>query len=228
MAIMLGGLVFDEAHTTVEERIGEVGGRDERKIVLSGLLTGRTNPADIESALDAIVESASPDHYAAELSIRPGRCLFVRREGFSRRIDRRARVGAFTLDLTARPAFEESVSETVALWILALAGDTLTLSTEGNLSAPLHLTLAVAGEVRNPSFRDGARPMVYMGGVADGSTLVRDGPNARVWLDGLDVTPYTAGTFPLLSPGGTHLHYADDSTDNPNVTVTVAYRDRWW
>ena len=41
MAVTLGSVTFDDAHTTVREKLEEVGGRNERRITVSGAITMR-------------------------------------------------------------------------------------------------------------------------------------------------------------------------------------------
>jgi len=90
------------------------------------------------------------------------------------------------------------------------------------------VTLIASGDLANPSISDGERTMGYAGIAADGETLVMDAETAKVTLEGEDVTPYTSGLFPRLSPGGTTLTYTDDGSSSHTASATVAYRSRWW
>jgi hypothetical protein len=74
----------------------------------------------------------------------------------------------------------------------------------------------------------GDRVLTYDGTVAAGSTLVVDAAAGVALLDGVDVTPYTDGLPPLLSPGDNTLVYADESVSTPDVAVSVAFHARWW
>src|SRR5690606_1988193 len=113
MPITLGNVTFDEANTTVREKLEEVGGRNERRITISGLVLGDSTPASIEARLDAILDAASLEDYTGELSLRPGRRLLVRRDAFKRELRPEELVGAFTLELSAREPFEEASVETL-------------------------------------------------------------------------------------------------------------------
>ena len=82
MAITLGPVTFDDAHTTAKEKLEEVGGRNERRVTVSGAIVGQNTVAAIEAQLDAILDAASVEDFSAELSLRSGRRLFVRRNEF--------------------------------------------------------------------------------------------------------------------------------------------------
>ena len=75
---------------------------------------------------------------------------------------------------------------------------------------------------------DGRRGLVFDGVVRAGQTLQLDGARGAALLDGEDVTPYTLGEFPRITPGGTALTYKGDPVGPHAATVTVAYRHRWW
>ncbi len=82
MAITLNGLVLDDMLVSVREQHEEVGGRDARTIEIAGLIPDERSVAAIETRLDALLEAASAADYSAELSIRAGRRLMVRRTAF--------------------------------------------------------------------------------------------------------------------------------------------------
>lgn len=228
MAITLGSLTFDESRTTISEAHEEVGGRNERAIVIKGVIVGKTSVAAIHAELDAILDTASVEDYTVELSLRAGRRLLVRRNAFFREVSGESLVGSFTLELGARNAFEEATAETSANWPVTASGATLNRTAAGNVYAEPKITLVASGAVVNPAFSDGTRTISYSGTVADGETLVFDGSARVATLEGVDVTPYTSGVFPRVSPEGTVLTYIDDASSSHTATVTVAFRDRWW
>jgi hypothetical protein len=221
-------LTFDEAHTTFEEQYEEVAGQDERIVLVKGLVAGESTIAAIESQLDAVLGVASVDGFSVALSLRGGRRLFVRREGFERQILRERMCGAFTLTLRARNPFEESATETQTPWNIVDSGATLAASSYGNVAAKAVISLDATGVVVDPSFSDGVNTIAYSGTVADSEVLLFDGVLQRATLDGVDVTPYVTGNFPLVEPAGTTLTYVDDASSSHTASVTVAYRDLWW
>lgn len=228
MAITLGSFTFDEAHTTFEEQYEEVAGRDERVVIVKGLIAGESTVPAVESKLDAVLDAASVDGYTLALSLRDGRRLLVRRDAFERHVLRERMCGAFTLRLRARDPFEESATVVQTPWNVPASGATLNLSSGGNAAAHAVLSMAATGSVVDPSFSDGVRTIAYSGIVADGETLVFDGVLRRVTLEGADVTPYASGDFPVIDPAGTTLTYADDVSSSHTASVTVRHRDRWW
>jgi hypothetical protein len=228
VAITLAGIAFDEVHTTAQEKLEEVGGRDQRVVEVAGLVVGEPSEPDVEARLDAILAAASAEDYGAALSLRPGRRLWVRREAFTREVSGEPLAAAFTLTLRACTPFEESTSETTDGWSITASGATKALDTTGTMYSLPALRLVAAGGVVNPSFSDGQRTLGYSGVVADGSELVLDGPAGIVTLDGEDVTPYSEGAFPRIEPGGTTFTYTDDTASSHTAAVTIALRDRWW
>lgn len=227
MAITLGPITFPDRETSVEERYEEVAGRDERVIKISGVIL---EPAlsDVENRLDAILDAASVDDFSAELSLRDGRRLWVRRDGYKRQVSRDPMTGAFELTLSARDPFEESVSVTAVPWSISASGATSAFASAGNVYSKPVIALTASGTIVNPSFSDGVRTMSYSGTVQDGETLVIDAETGRVELDGVDVTPYADGLAPRLEPEGTTLTYTDDPSSSHTAEVVVAFRDRWW
>ena len=145
MAVILGSVTFDEANTTVREKLEEVGGRNERRVTLAGLVLGENTPAAIEARLDAILDVASLEDYSGVLSLRAGRRLLVRRDSFKRELRPEELVGAFTLELAAREPFEESTAETLLNWTIAASGATLAVTPLGTTDARPVITLTASG-----------------------------------------------------------------------------------
>ena len=228
MAITLGPVTFDDAHTKVREKLDEVGGRNERRIIVSGAIVGQSTVSAIETQIDAILDAASIEDFSAELSLRSGRRLFVRRNEFSREVQSEALVGAFTLQLEAKDTFEESTSISTVNWTVTASGQTQAASSAGTAYAKPKFSLVATGTIIDPSFGDGTRTISFSGTVQDGETLVLDAATASAALEGSDVTPYTSGVFPRISPEGVTLTYVDDAGSSHTAQVTVTYRDRWW
>ena len=228
MPIILGALTLDENQTAASEKLEEVGGRDERVITLKGVITGLADVAAIEAALDGLNDAASVEEYSATLSLRTGRRFLVRRNAFTREIDAAKQVGAFTLELHARPPFEESDSETALVWAIAASGATAEPDTAGTAEALPRIELTAIGEVVNPAISDGTNTIAYAGIVGDGETLVFDAATRTAVLEGVDVTPYTTGDFPRITPDGATLTYTDDASSTHTAAATIYYRDRWW
>lgn len=228
MAMTLGSVTFDETHTAVHEKLEEVGGRNERQVTISGVIVDENTVADIESRLDAILDAASAEAFSAELGLRTGRRLFVRRDAFTREVRGDELTGAFTLELIARDPFEESSAVTTVNWTVSASGATQAATSAGNVYACPAITLVATGTIVNPSFGDGTRTLSFSGTVLDGETLVLDAGQNVATLEGADVMPYTSGEFPRVSPEGTTLTYVDDASSTHTATVTITYRDRWW
>jgi hypothetical protein len=228
VGITLGSITFDEKHTTVREEHQEVGGRNERRIVIVGMVLGGSSVSAIEAKLDAIVDAASVADYGAALSVRSGRRVYVQREAFTREVLRESLVGSFKLTLAARDPFEESTAVASTDWDIASSGATKAVASNGNVFAKPKITLVAGGAVINPSFSDGTRTIAFSGMVPDGETLAFDAPEGRVTLGNEDVTPYSLGVFPQVAPEGVTLTYEDDESSSHTASVTVAFRDRWW
>ena len=228
MAITLGPVTFDDAHTTVRDKLEEVGGRNQRRITVSGAIVGQSTVSAIEAQIDAILDAASVEDFSAELSLRSGRRLFVRRNEFSREVQSEALAGAFTLELEAKDPFEESTSITTVNWTVTASGQTQAASSAGTVYAKPKISLVATGTIIDPSFSDGTRTLAYSGTVQDSETLVLDAATASATLEGSDVTPYTSGVFPRISPEGVTLTYTDDAGSSHTAQVTITYRDRWW
>lgn len=228
MALSIGEVLLDSRATHVKERLEEVGGRDERRILVAGVVTGLSTREAIEARLDAIVQAASVENWSAALSLRPGRRLWVRREGYSREVDSAGRTGAFELKLSARDPFEESIDEVAIAWNVDGVGAVRAFATNGNAPALPVFGIVAATDLALPGIDDGRRGLVFDGVVRAGQTLQLDGARGAALLDGEDVTPYTLGEFPRITPGGTALTYKGDPVGPHAATVTVAYRHRWW
>jgi len=228
MAVTLGPITFDEAYTSVAEKLEEVGGRNERTITLSGMIAGHNTVAAIESDIDDILDAASVEDYTAELSLRAGRRLWVRRNEFTREVKAESLVGAFTLELAAKDAFEESSALTTVNWTITASGQTQAASSSGSVYAKPKFSLVATGTIIDPAFSDGTRTLSFSGTVADTETLVFDAVTSAATLEGTDVTPYTSGLFPQVDPAGTTLTYTDDAGSSHTAQVTVTYRDRYW
>lgn len=228
MAIVLSTETFDELHTSAREKHEEVGGRDGRRIEISGVIAGEQTVAAVEARLDAILQAASSEDYGAALSLRSGRRLWVRRVQFSRDVSPSTRVGSFVLVVEAKSPFEESVETRITEWPITTQEAELGLLTGGNACALPILTVVASGTLMNPSFSDGTRSILFSGTVQDGETLMLDCVEGHATLEGQDVTAYTAGVFPRISPGGTTLRWADSPGSSHHANVTITLRDRWW
>lgn len=227
MAISVGGYVFDGASTVAREAYEIVGGSQTRAIRVTGLVRGADNLATLIAALDTIAKAAS-ESVPAVVSLREGRRLFARRESFSREVNARALVGAFILDLRADDAWEESETVNEATWNIGLSGATRDVTQGGNAEAMPTINLTGESILQTPAISDGVRMLTYDGAVPGGTALVIDSARRRVLLDGVDVTPYTSGDFPILTPGETTLEYTDDPSSTHLATAIVSFRDRWW
>jgi len=228
MAIVLSSVTFDALHTSAREKHEEVGGRDGRRIEISGVIAGEQTIAGVEAKLDAILQAASAEDYSAVLSLRPGRRLWVRRVQFSRDVSPSTRVGSFVLVVEAKSPFEESIDAQTIEWAITTQEAELPVATEGNVCALPILTVVASGTVANPSFGDGTRSILFSGTVQDGETLVLDCGEGHATLEGQDVTAYTSGLFPRIAPGGTTLRWADSPDSSHHADVTISLRDRWW
>ena len=211
----------------VSESYEETGGRDGREIVLKGMIEDKATVTAIEAALDSLMMAASEGGYVA-LSLRADRQLQVRRTGFKREVQEDRLLGAFTLHLESKTPFEEAVTETSTVWNISASGATQGLSPSGNATSALKIEAVASGLLINPCFSDGTRLLCFGGQVADGETLILDGVNQRVTLEGEDVTPYTSGLFPQAAPEGVTLCYTDDAASSHSLAATLRYRDQWW
>ena len=228
MAVTLGSVTFDEAHTTVREELDEVGGRNERAVTISGMIVGQNTVAAIETEIDAILDVASVEDFSAELNLRTGRRLFVRRKSFKREVQGAALVGAFTIELEAQDPFEDSTVLTTVNWTVTASGQTQAASSAGTVYATPRIALVASGTIVDPALSDGTRTLSFSGTVQDGEALVLEASDSTATLEGVDVLPYTSGRFPRISPEGTTLTYTDNAASTHTAQVTITYRDRWW
>lgn len=228
MPITLGSYTFDERLTSVTEKLEEVGGRDERRITIKGMIVGKETTQEIHDELDLILAAASAQDYSTELAIRSSRRLMVRRDGFVRDVRGESLTGGFTLELNALYPYEESDSETQLVWPVFLSGDTLPVAPGGNAVTDMKFTLTPSLDMVNPYFTDGLNKFLYNGTVTGGSTLVIDGVNRTVSLNGDDALAYTVGTFPRLDPAGTTLLFGCNAGFGQSGTVLIDFRARWF
>jgi hypothetical protein len=189
MTIRLNTYIFDNENTSVKDRMEEVGGRDERKFVLSGLIVGKSSVGEVESELDLLLDEVSKEDYGAKLSLRTDREFAVERTRFERKVGDEEIIGAFELELRADDPFEYAVEESTDMWNVTASGQTTQQAAAGNVDSKLRFTLTASGDVVNPSISDGTRTIAYMGTVADGEVLVFDGAAGTVTVEGEDVVP---------------------------------------
>lgn len=228
MAIKLNSYEFDNENNSVRDAMEEVGGKDERRFVLSGLVVGKSSVEEVESELDRILDESSKAEYGAKLSLRDAREFSVERERFERKVGEEELIGAFELELRAGDPFEYATEETTDEWNVTGSGQTKEVTTSGNVYSKTRFTLTASGSVVNPSISDGTRTIAYAGTVADGEVLVFDAPAGEVTLEGEDVLPYTTGDFPRVSPEGTTLEYVDDESSSHAANIEIGFRYRWW
>lgn len=228
MALTLGPVTFDEAHTTVKEKLEEVGGRNERRITVSGLIVGPNTVTAVEAEMDAVLDAASVEDFTAELSLRTGRRFLVRRNAFSREINRESLVGSFVLELAAQDPFETSTGTTSVPWTIAASGAQLIMNSAGNAPALPRFTVIATGTIVDPTFSDGSRILSLSGTVQVGEKLIIDSEVKTMEIDGVDVLPYATGDFPEIAPETTTWTYTDDPSSSHTASATVVYRDRWW
>ncbi len=228
MTIRLNTYIFDNENTSVKDRMEEVGGKDERRFVLSGLIVGKSSISEVESELDLILDEVSKEDYGAKLSLRADREFAVERTRFERKVGDEEIIGAFELELRADDPFEYAVEESTDTWNVTASGQTTQQTAAGNVYSKPRFTLTASGDVVNPSISDGTRTITYVGTVADGEVLVVDAAGEAVTLEGEDVVPYTTGEFPRISPEGTTLEYTDDESSSHTAAIQIAFRDRWW
>lgn len=227
MTIRIGALTLDEQHTVVREAYEQEGGRNTRLITITGMVRGVADGSALESALDGVLEAVSADS-PVYVSLRPGRRLLARREGFSREVNGGKRTGVYTVQLRAEEAWEESEAATTVGWSIDASGATITLDNRGTLPTFPLLTLDALGAIEGLTLSDGVRTLAYEGEIESGATVIVDGTAGQVWLDDLDITPYTTGNFPRLDPGETVLTYSDGLGSSHLFDGEVTYRDRWW
>lgn len=228
MAVTLGNYTFDDAFTTVSEKLEEVGGRNERSITIKGMVVGKENTQEIHDELDTILAAASTEDYSTELVIRTDRRMLVRRDGFIRDVHGDALTGAFSLHLDALYPHEESLGTLTDEWEVLNSGATHVIDPGGNAETETVITLVPTTDMVNPKLGDGVRTIAYLGTIVAGQSLVFDGVNKTITLDGVDVIASTTGTFPRLTPGGTTLLFVCSPTEGEFATVTTEFRSRWF
>lgn len=227
MPVLLDTLLLDDPSIAVREQLEELGGRDARTIIVTGILSSGAL-ADLESSLDAIIQTASPAGGAFFMSIRSGRRLWVRRTAFTREVMRSALAGAFTLTLSAEDPLEESLAETEIVTDISAPGDSVAVATPGNAPSPVLITLLAEGTLVEPAISDEERTMRYMGTVATGERLAFDGIEGKLRLDGVDVTPYSEGSFPKITPAVTTLTYTGAATSTHAAKLHVVFHPKWY
>lgn len=228
MPIQLGSYTFDENFVSFTEKFDEVGGKDGRSIRIKGLIPGFETVEEIEAELDNILAAASKDNPDTLLRVRTDRQMRVRREAFERQVQRGEMIGAFTLALEADYPREESVAEISVAWSVDQSGAMVALGTNGNHKTCPVITLEATGNLVNPAISDGVRTILYKGSVNNGQTLVFDGVNKRVTLEGVDRTWLSKGDFPCVVPEGSTFTYTDAIVSAHSADITITYRDRWW
>lgn len=227
MSIRVGGYTFNTRTTVVREQYEMVGGKQTRAIRITGLLRGAADEAALIAALDGITLAVSAEA-PVEVSLRPGRRMFARREGFAREVNGRTLTGQFVLDLRAETAWEESTAHHESEWAIGASEAELDVENLGNAPAAPVIALTAEAFLVTPGLSDGTRTMVYEGEVDSGATLVFDTENREVRLDGVVVTGYATGDFPVLMHGETTLTYTDDPGSSHQAAAVVTHRDRWW
>lgn len=227
MGVTLGDHDFADTIVSAVEKHEETGGRDARRITLTGLLRPPGGAPALEAALDAVLAAAS-EGQVVPLRLRAGRVLMARRVGHTREVQREAGVARFTLLLEAEDPFEYAEAETVAAWTLDAADATREFAVAGNVAALPRVVLAAAADLARPGFGDGVRAIRLDGTLSAGQTLMVDAAARRLAVDGEDVTPYSAGLFPELAPGGAALSFLQDGTEDAPGEATVSWRARWW
>ncbi|HOJ33363.1 MAG TPA: hypothetical protein PKY35_05010 [Candidatus Hydrogenedentes bacterium] len=228
MVIKLNDYRFDPATIQIKDQIEEIGGRNRRRITLSGIIADKPTVEEVEQVLDAIYYAASHTTYDNELSLREGRRLWVRCCAGTRRVGMEIGFGAFELLLESRDLTEESIAIEQQIWAIASSGATFALSTIGSAPALPTIVLTAAASLVAPSFSDGERRIVFPGTVSPGATLCLDASQGKVILNTTDVTPYVVGKFPRIVSPETVWTYSDESSTNPVGEAVISYHHRWW
>ncbi len=227
MAITLGTLSLDERYVAVKERFEEVGGRDERRVELTGLVSDVSTVAGIEARLEEILREASTNRSWTTFSVRAGRRLWVRRLSYEREVQRGRKTGVFKLVLEVRDFFEESDTETVVTWE-AFSGSTREFASSGTGATPISAVIVPEVDVTSWALSDGTNTLSAQGVFAAGVAIRVDGVARKVWVGEREITGYVEGTFPEVRPEGTTLTYTDSDEGAHAAAITVSYRDRWW
>ena len=229
MSWSLGGITFDMETTHLKERWEEAGGATGRVIELSGLMREDDHGSgSLEEQLDAILGAAPEDAYTAILSLREGRRLRVRREGFTWEYAPERSAVAYKLTLRAVPGWEEAEEEAHAVWCVTTHEGESSLDVDGNTWTAPVVMITASGTLRGLSLSDGTRAIAYGGMLAAGETLIWDGPAGTVMVEERDVSAQTRGLFPRCKPGGSMLtHRHEEAPEGTLVFVTASWRARW-
>jgi hypothetical protein len=227
VAITVGSLTLDEKTTSIEEHFEAVGGKETRLIRIAGLLPGAADQEVLEASLDEILRTVSEEE-PVDVSLRSGRRLQAHREEFVREINQARLTGRFALTLRAEEPYEVSDVLHQVPWSIVPSESSVSVSNTGNLTSAPVVSLTALGTIIAPRISDGPRSLSYDGVIESGGVLIVDGVGHKVWLDGVEITAYTTGAFPELSPGNTDLTYADDPASSHLLDGEVTYRDRWW
>lgn len=226
MAITLGSYTFDEARTEAVQWIEEVGGREQRRVTLSGIVEGDSLADSVAARMLDVAAACSPDSYETPLYLRPERRLMVRRIAYKQTITGNPPLGSFEITLEAADRFEESVYVSQVTAYGAIDGVTRDLENQGAAPAPLTIQITPRDPILNPRVSDGVRTIAYEGTLPAGSVLVLDGESAAAHRDGEEAMPFVTGLFPLVAPAMTTVtFYADDASA---ADVQYTFRQRWW
>lgn len=226
MAITVGSYTFDERHTTVKESYERVGGKETRRIEITGICRGEADRDALDGVLDDLMAAASES--GVYVSLRAGRRILSQRESLERTLNEKHLVGQFVLVLRADTPYEESEAVVDTSWNISVSGEELAVSQLGNAPTFPVIALTTAGTVVSPRFSDGSRTILYDGVLEAGSLLILDGESGIVSVNGVDVTPYTIGDFPQVNPEGATLIYADEPISSHLLEGNVSVRSRWW
>ena len=227
MPITLNTHTFDPALTTAREDHQETAGQNGRTIRINGLLQGLPDLPSIEAALDQILAAAS-EGQIVPLSLRPGRQLLVRRQKFTREVQKDALLGRFELHLHAEDPFEEAITPTLWPWAVSNSPATREVTLNSTAPTPLLITLEANDSLINPSITDGTRTITYDGILPTGTVLQLDTKRRQAYIDDTDVTPYVLGDFPQLHPSENTLTYTDDPASTHDASIILQYHERWW
>lgn len=225
----IGALELDPALTAVKETRERRDDGWHRQITLTGLAPLAATAAIREAFLDALWAAAAPGgDPPVTVSLRAGRVLAARALRLTRESLRDGGEGVFSALLEGLTPWEDAETPSSVPWAIATQGAMLVVPCGGTLDAPLTLSFTASGMVYFPSFTDGTRTLSFSGTVPSGKTLLLDGPQERVWLDGADVTGQCAGTFPRIGPGPTTtLQYLDDPDSSHTGNAALSWRERW-
>jgi hypothetical protein len=223
--MVIGDVTLPETMVTVREEYEEVGGRDARRLRVSGLLPA-TTLSQLQQQMEQLVQRSFETQLAVVL--RPGRVLWARRARLFHEPCIAAGLSGFTLVLEVPDIFEYSEAEHAETWTVSAAPVSRSFATVGNASALPVCFAQSAAEWTEPSWSDGTRTLTYTGTVPAGTVLRLDASARRVTLDGDDVTPYVTGEFPeIMTPSGVLTFTCAEALTEP-VLMEVRYRHRWY